>query len=384
MDFKNLIFLILISTYFTNCQSDPNSNKMQNDDSLSFSKTSFGTTPNGDVDLFSLKNKNGMEVKITNYGGIITSIIVPDKDGKMGDVVLGFDSLAQYLEPHPYFGAIIGRYGNRSAKGEFQLDNNKYTLVKNNGENHLHGGTKGFDKVIWDAKKIQTPRRVGVVMNYKSVDMEEGYPGNLDVVIQYSLTNDNSLIIKYGARTDKKTLCNLTNHSYFNLAGEGNGTILNHKLMVNANQITPTDEGMIPTGDFQLVEGTPFDFRNATTIGKRIKDENQQLKNGNGYDHNFVLNEIKDGEATATLHDPESGRFMEVFTSEPGVQIYSANWLDDSLIGKSGKPYSKRGAVCLETQHFPDSPNQPNFPSTTLEVQEPYSSLTIYKFSVKK
>ncbi len=360
---------------------------MQNDDSLSISKTSFGITPDGDVDLFSLKNKNGMEVKITNFGGIITSIIVPDKDGEMADVVLGFDSIAKYLAPHPYFGAIIGRYGNRIANGEFKLNNttaNTFTLVKNNGENHLHGGTKGFDKMIWKTKQINTPKRIGVEMSYTSVDMEEGYPGNLEVVVKYSLTEDNQLTINYEARTDKKTLCNLTNHSYFNLAGEGNGTILNHELKVNADQITPTDEGMIPTGKLQSVEGTPFDFRSATTIGKRIEDENQQLKNGNGYDHNFVLNQLKNGEAAASLYDPESGRFMEVFTSEPGIQIYSSNWLDSSLIGKSGKPYSKRGAVCLETQHFPNSPNQPNFPSTALEPNELYSSLTIYKFSVKK
>lgn len=383
MNFKNLIFLILILTYFTSCQSDHNSNKMQNDDSLSFSKTSFGTTPDGDVDLFSLKNKNGMEVKITNYGGIITSIIVPDKNGKMADVVLGFDSIAQYLEPHPYFGAIIGRYGNRIANGKFQLDNNTFTLIKNNGDNHLHGGTKGFDKVIWEAQEIKKPEHVGVMMSYQSLDMEEGYPGNLNIQVQYLLDNKNHLTIAYQASSDKKTVCNLTNHSYFNLAGEGNGTILNHELKVNADQITPTDEGMIPTGKLQSVVATPFDFRSATPIGQRIEDENQQLKNGNGYDHNFVLNKKEDFDQVATLFDPESGRFMEVLTTEPGIQIYTSNWLDGSLIGKSGKPYLKRGAVCLETQYFPDSPNQPNFPSTTLEVGELYLSSTIYKFSVK-
>ena len=357
---------------------------MQTDNFLSFSKTPFGTTPDGDVELFSLKNKNGMEVKITNFGGIITSIVVPDKDGKMENVVLGFDSVAQYLEPHPYFGAIIGRYGNRIANGKFKLDNNTYTLVKNNDENHLHGGTKGFDKMIWETKQIKTTQSIGVEMSYKSVDMEEGYPGNLEVIVQYSLTNDNQLIITYKATTDKKTICNLTNHSYFNLAGEGNGTILNHELSVNANQITPTHENMIPTGELQSVENTPFDFRQPTPIGQRIENENQQLKNGNGYDHNFVLNKRKENEKAATLFDPTSGRLMEVFTTEPGIQIYTANWLDDSLIGKSGKPYLKRGAVCLETQHFPDSPNQPNFPSTTLDVGEIYSSTTIYKFSVRE
>lgn len=356
---------------------------MQNDDSLSFSKTYFGTTPDGEVDLFSLKNKNGMEVKITNYGGIITSIIVPDKNRKMEDVVLGFDNLAQYLQLHPYFGAIVGRYANRIANGKFQINNaNTFTLVKNNGNHHLHGGTKGFDKMIWQANQIKMPKKIGIEMSYTSLDMEEGYPGNLEVSVQYFLTNDNQLIINYEATTDKKTICNLTNHSYFNLAGEGNGTILHHQLMVNADQITPTNQDMIPTGKLQSVEDTPFDFRTATAIGKRIEDENQQLKNGNGYDHNFVLNKIKKEEIAATLYDPQSGRLLEVFTTEPGVQIYTANWLDDSLIGKAGKPYSKRGAVCLETQHFPDSPNQPNFPSTTLEVGKIYSSQTIYKFSV--
>ena len=360
---------------------------MQNGDSLSFSKTPFGTTPDGDVDLFSLKNKNGMEVKITNFGGIITSVIVPDKNGKMADVVLGFDSLTQYLEPHPYFGAIIGRYGNRIANGKFKLDNavaNEYTLVKNNGENHLHGGVKGFDKVIWEAKKVHYENKIGVEMTYTSPDMEEGYPGNLEVVVQYALNNDNQLSIAYQANSDKKTLCNLTNHSYFNLAGEGNETILNHELTVNADLMTPTDEGLIPTGELQSVKGTPFDFEYATTIGKRIDEDNQQLKNGNGYDHNFVLNKRKNDERAAALFDPENGRFMEVFTSEPGLQIYTANFLNGSLAGKSGKPYLKRGAVCLETQHFPDSPNQPSFPSTTLEAKKLYSSLTIYKFSVRK
>lgn len=357
---------------------------MQNDDSLSFSKTTFGTTPDGDVDLFSLKNKNGMEVKITNFGGIITSIIVPDRNGKMADIVLGFDTLSQYLESHLYFGAIIGRYGNRVANGRFKLDNNEYTLVKNNGENHLHGGTKGFDKVIWEAREIHYQNNIGVEMTYTSPDMEEGYPGNLEVVVQYALNNDNQLFIAYKARADKKTLCNLTNHSYFNLAGEGNGTILNHELTVNAHQMTPTDEGMIPTGELQSVKETPFDFEYATAIGKRIDEDNQQLKNGNGYDHNFVLNKRKNNERAAALFDSKSGRFMEVFTSEPGMQVYTANWLDGSLVGKSGKPYLKRGAICLETQHFPDSPNQPNFPSTLLEPNELYSTLTTYKFSVRK
>lgn len=385
MNFKNQILLILVSTYLIYCiLEQTNSNKMQAFDSSSFSKTPFGTTPDGDVDLYSLKNKNGMEVKITNYGGIITSIIVPDKNGKMADVVLGFDSLAKYLEPHPYFGAIIGRYGNRIANGKFQIDNKEYSLVKNNGENHLHGGTKGFDKVIWNATQIRTPKRVGVEMSYKSIDMEEGYPGNLEVIVQYSLTNDNQLLIAYEAKTDKKTHCNLTNHSYFNLSGEGNGTILNHELTINSNKITLTDEGLIPTGELQAVESTPFDFRFATNIGERIDNENEQMKNGGGYDHNFVLNQRKNNERAATLFDPKSGRFMEFFTNEPGIQVYTGNFLDGSLIGKSGKPYLKRGAVCLEAQHFPDSPNQSSFPSTQLGPEKLYSSLTIYKFSVRK
>lgn len=357
---------------------------MQTGESLSFSKTPFGMTPDGEVDLFCLKNKNGIEVKITNYGGIITSIIVPDKNGKMADVVLGFDNIEQYLEPQPYFGAIIGRYGNRIANGKFKLDNNEYTLVKNNGENHLHGGTNGFDKVIWETKKVCYENKIGVEMTYTSPDMEEGYPGNLEVVVQYTLNNENQLSIFYQAISDKKTLCNLTNHSYFNLSGEGNGTILNHELTLNANHITPTDKGLIPTGELQLVKNTPFDFKYATPIGQRIDDDNPQLKIGNGYDHNFVLNTEKKEERAAALFDPESGRFLEIFTTEPGIQIYTANFLDSSLIGKSGNPYLKRGAVCLETQHFPDSPNQPNFPSTILEPKKIYSSMTIHKFSVRK
>ncbi len=385
MNLHKILFSLLFSILLFTCTSDQtNSKKMQNDDSLSFLKTPFGTTPDGEVELFSLKNKNGMEVKVTNYGGIITSIIVPDKNGEMADVVLGFDSLSQYLEPHPYFGAIIGRYGNRIANGKFKLDNNEYTLVKNNGENHLHGGTKGFDKVIWEAKKVHSQNKVGVELTYTSADMEEGYPGKLEVTVQYALNNDNQLFIAYQADSDKKTLCNLTNHSYFNLSGEGNGSILNHELTLDANQITPTDEGLIPTGELQSVKDTPFDFLSATQIGQRIDDDHQQLKNGDGYDHNFVLNKRKDNERAAALFDPKSGRFMEVFTTEPGIQIYTGNFLDGSLIGKSGKPYLKRGAVCLETQHFPDSPNQPSFPSTTLEPNKLYSSLTIYKFSVRK
>lgn len=385
MELKKIILLLFFSTYLTNCTSDQiNSKKMDNNHSLTLSKSSFGTTPDGEVDLFSLKNNNGMEVKITNYGGIITSIIVPDKNGQLADVVLGFSNIDQYLETHPYFGAIIGRYGNRIANGKFTLDNHDFTLIQNNGKNHLHGGTKGFDKVIWKATEIKTADHVGIELTYTSVDMEEGYPGNLSTKVQYLLTTDNQLIIKYHAQTDKKTICNLTNHAYFNLKGEGNGDILNHELMINADHMTSTDEGLIPTGGFQEVTTTPFDFRKPTAIGQRIEEEQQDLKYGNGYDHNFVLNERGDNDLAATLFDPESGRLMEVITTEPGVQVYTGNWLDGTLKGKSGKLYHKRGAVCLETQHFPDSPNHSHFPSTTLNPQETYSSMTIYRFSVAR
>lgn len=349
-------------------------------------KASFGKTADGEsVDIYTLKNRNGMEAKITNYGGIVVSLTAPDRNKKYADVVLGFNDLDSYLKGHPYFGAIIGRYGNRIAKGRFTLNGVEYKLAVNNGENHLHGGIKGFDKVVWTAKPMKTKAGAVLSLTYLSKDGEEGYPGNLTVKVDYTLTNRDELRIDYFAQTDKETVTNLTHHSYFNLAGEGNGDILSHQLMINANQFTPTDAGSIPTGELRNVQGTPFSFLTSTTIGARIDQDDQQLKFGGGYDHNWVVN----GKAgslrqAATAYESTSGRVMEVWTTEPGVQFYTGNFLDGTLTGKSGKPYPKRSGFCLETQHYPDSPNKPAFPTTTLKAGKPYRSTTIYRFSARK
>lgn len=338
------------------------------------------------VRLYQLKNKSGMEVKITNYGATVTSIKVADKNGEYEDIALGYNSVEGYMNAvdKPYFGSIVGRYGNRIAKGKFTLDGNTYTLAKNNGPNHLHGGVIGFDKVVWDANPIKGKGFTGLELTYLAKDMEEGYPGNLDIKVVYKLTDDNELLIDFYATTDKATPVNLTNHTYFNLAGEGNGTILNHELMVNADNYTPVDETLIPTGKIAAVEGTPFDFTTAKAIGRDINQDNEQLKFGGGYDHNFVLNKETDGMTlAATVYEPTSGRFMEVLTEEPGIQFYCGNFLDGRLKGKSGKSYVHRGGFCLETQHYPDSPNQPNFPSTILLPGQVYQTKTVYRFSTK-
>jgi len=350
------------------------------------SKESFGKTADGEsVDLYTLTNRNGMQAKITNYGGIVTTLTAPDRNNKYVDVVLGFNDLDSYLKGHPYFGALIGRYGNRIAKGRFTLNGVEYKLAVNNGENHLHGGIKGFDKVVWTAKPMETKTGASLSLSYLSKDGEEGYPGNLRVNVVYTLTNNNELRIDYSANTDKDTVTNLTHHSYFNLAGEGSGDILSHILTLNANQFTPTDQGSIPTGELRAVQGTPFDFLKPTKIGERIDGTDQQLVFGGGYDHNWVLN----GRAgvlrqAATVYEPTSGRVMQVWTTEPGIQFYTANFLDGTLTGKSGKIYQKRNALCLETQHYPDSPNKPKFPTTTLRKGATYKSTTIYRFSARK
>jgi aldose 1-epimerase len=349
-------------------------------------KETFGKTADGqEIELYTLTNRNGLEAKITNYGGIVVSLKVPDRNRKFDDVVLGFNDLDTYLKGHPNFGALIGRYGNRIAKGRFKLNGVEYKLAVNNGENHLHGGIKGFDKVVWKAEPTATAGSVYALrLTYLSKDGEEGYPGNLKVAVVYTLTNNNELRIDYTATTDKDTVTNLTHHSYFNLGGEGNGDILNHRLILRANRFTPTDAGSIPTGELRSVARTPFDFRTSTAIGARINQDEEQLKFGNGYDHNFVVN----GRAgrlrqAAIVYEPTTGRVMEVWTTEPGVQLYTGNFLDGTLTGKAGKPYQRRSGFCLETQHYPDSPNKPHFPTTTLRKGATYRSTTIHRFSVR-
>ena len=347
------------------------------------SKAPFGKTKDGkSVEIYTLTNSRGSEATIITYGGAVVSLKVPDKTSTLGDVVLGFDSIADYERHAAYFGALIGRYGNRIAKGKFTIDKREYSLAKNNGENHLHGGVKGFDKVVWTAKPSIDRNGAHLELNYLSADGEEGYPGNLKVNVAYSLTEDNKLEIAYSATTDKATVVNLTHHSYFNLAGTGD--ILGHRLILNAGRYTPTDKGSIPTGDLADVTGTPFDFRKETEIGERIGQDNEQLKFGKGYYHNWVLTRKGKGvELAARVFEPTSGRVMEVFTTGPGIQFYSGNFLDASVPGKGGKSYPYRSGFCLETQHFPDSPNHQNFPSTVLRPGQKYSQTTIYAFSVR-
>jgi aldose 1-epimerase len=341
----------------------------------------FGKTADGEaVEAFTLKNANGVEVKAITYGGIITSLKVPDRNGAIGDIVLGFDAIDGYLKGHPFFGAIIGRYGNRIAKGRFSIDKHEYTLATNNGPNHLHGGVRGFDKHVWTAEILtENSLRFSRV----SPDGEEGYPGNLQVQVIYSLTNYNELIVDYTATTDQPTHVNLTQHSYFNLAG-GGADILGHELMIDADRYTPVTGELIPTGELAAVEGTPFDFRKPTAIGARINAPHPQIKNGQGYDHNWVLNREGPGlELAARVLEPSTGRTMEVATTEPGMQFYAGNFLDGTLVGKGGSKYGRRSGFCLETQHYPDSPNQPDFPSTLLRPGSTYSSRTVFKFGVQ-
>jgi len=349
-------------------------------------KQSFGKTAAGEeIELYSLSNKGGMGASVTNFGATLVTLKVPDKNGKSADVVLGYDDLDGYVNDKAYFGATVGRYANRIAGGKFSLGSHTCSLPQNNGNNTLHGGLTGFNKHVWKAREVNSAKGAAVEFSYLSKDGEEGYPGNLSVTVVYTLTNKNELKIDYSATTDKKTVVNLTNHTYFNLAGQGNGDILKHELMINADTFTPVDSGLIPTGELKKVEGTPFDFRKATAIGARVDANDEQIKLGGGYDHNFVLNrKAATGlSLAARVSDPASGRTMEVWTTEPGVQFYTGNFLDGSFKGKGGGAYQKRTAFCLETQHFPDSPNHPSFPTTLLKPGEKYHTATVYKFEAK-
>lgn len=342
----------------------------------------YGTMPDGTpVEAFTLTNANGVRLTAITLGGIITELHVPDRAGVMGDIVLGFPSLDGYLKDHPFFGAIIGRYGNRIGKATFTLDGKAYKLAANNGANHLHGGVKGFDKVVWQG--VSANGGVSVTFTRRSPDGEEGYPGNLDVSVTYTLTDKNELIVDYGATTDKATPVNLTQHSYFNLAGKG--PIAGHVLTLNADRYTPVDAGLIPTGQLAPVEGTPFDFRQPIAIGARIDGPDQQLVYGKGYDHNWVLSRTGAGlQLAARVTEPVSGRTMEIHTTEPGIQFYAGNFLDGTLTGKGGQVYAHRSGFCLETQHYPDSPNKPAFPSTILQPGQRYTSQTVFTFGVAK
>jgi len=378
------LLIVACNNNQTNQQQNSDSTKpqpMKIPDPKAFQQTIDGKQTN----LFVLKNKNNMQAAITNYGARVVSLFVPDKDGKITDVVLGFDNVKDYTEGgDTYFGAIVGRYGNRIAKGKFKLDGKEYALATNNGPNHLHGGIKGFSRVVWDA---QQPSDSTLSLTYVSKDGEEGYPGNLNAKITYTVTDNNELKIDYEATTDKNTVVNLTNHSYFNLNGEGSGTINNHILMINADKFTPVDSTLIPTGKIDAVANTPLDFRSPTAIGSRINDtSNIQVKYGKGYDHNFVLNKISgaDLNKAAEVEGDASGIVMDVYTKEPGVQFYSGNFMNGSHTIKGGKKDDYRTAFCLETQHYPDSPNHPQFPSTTLEPGKTYKTETVYAFSVKK
>jgi aldose 1-epimerase len=339
----------------------------------------FGKLPDGTaVELYTLKNP-ALEARILTYGGILVSLKTPDRHGQSADVVLGFDSLAPYTTNPAYFGAVVGRYANRIAHARFSLDGKPYSLFKNDGDGTLHGGKRGFDKVVWKARRIDN----GVELTYVSPDGEEGYPGTLTTILQYTLTG-NALRIEAAATTDKPTVVNLSYHSYFNLAGQGRGDILHHELKINASRYTPVDATLIPTGELASVAGTPFDFRKPTAVGARIGDDNEQLKRGRGYDHNWVLDAPPGELATAAeVFEPSTGRVLEVLTDQPGLQFYTGNFLDGSLTGKEGRVYQKRYALCLETQHFPDSPNHASFPSTELRPGQRYHTVTIYQFSTR-
>lgn len=381
--FLGLAITAVILAGFFSCQGEKTTLKEQTEGltKMDIQKQSFGRLPDGsEVEVYTLTNSHGLKAGIMTFGATLVSLEVPDRSGKLTDIVLGHDSLKGYLDPaqNPYFGSIVGRYGNRIAKGRFSLDGAEYRLAANNGENHLHGGIKGFDKAVWNAEPVREEGAVGLRLSYLSQDGEEGYPGNLSTTVTYWLTEANELRISYEAETDKPTPVNLTHHSYFNLAGQGQGDILGHELTLNAGHFTPVDDGLIPTGEIRPVAGTPWDFTRPKAIGAEIAAV------PGGYDHNFVL---RDGEGAlklaAHVFEPSSGRVMEIYTTEPGIQFYTGNFLDGTISGKSGRVYEKHYGFCLETQHFPDSPNKPIFPSTILRPGEKYTSLTVHKFSAK-
>lgn len=348
-------------------------------------KKPWGKTPDGTaVDLFTLRNARGAEATITTYGGIVVTLLMPDRNGRMGDIVLGYDNLQGYIDKTPYFGCLVGRYGNRIGDAKFTLDGTTYTLAKNDGPNSLHGGAKGFDKVVWSGRSVESKDGAALELTYLSRDGEEGFPGNLKVTAVYTLTNDNELKLDFSATTDKPTVCNLTHHSYFNLRGQGDGDILGHEIMINSARITPIDKTLITTGEYMPVEGTPFDFRKPAAIGARINESDTQLGYGPGYDHNWVIDKPA-GQLgiQATVYESTTGRVLEVLSDEPGLQFYSGNFLDGTIKGKGGVVYQKRTGFCLEPQHYPDSPNKPQFPSVVLRPGQLYQNTIIYRFSTR-
>jgi aldose 1-epimerase len=344
-------------------------------------KENYGVQNGKEVFLFTLTNKNGNVIKLSNYGARITWIEVPDRTGEKGNVTLGFDTFEEMVKGDPFFGAVVGRYANRIAKGKFSLDGTEYSLTLNNGTNTLHGGPGGWHSVIWNAEVQEKTDYPAVKFTYNSPDMEEGYPGNMDVEVIYTWNDNNEIVIDYKCTADKKTILNITNHAYFNLHGAGILDILDHQLTINASSFTPVDSTLIPTGELRPVKDTPFDFTTSHEVGERISEDYDQLKLGGGYDHNYILD--NDQEVDASVYDLVTGRMLEVITDQPGIQFYCGNFLNGSLIGHGGKPYNYRSGLCLETQHFPDSPNQPGFPSTVLNPAETFTSRTIYRFSVK-
>lgn len=385
-NFQFAIFLAL-SIILVQCKNDkPNTPEAteKSEPDVTISKSEFGQTEDGqNVEKYSMQNSNGMSIDVITYGGIITSWTAPDKNGQYKNVVLGYDNLEQYIESTPYFGAIIGRYGNRIAKGKFSIDGTEYSLETNDGPNHLHGGIKGFDKVVWTASEEKSSNNTSLKLTYVSQDGEGGYPGNLTTTVVYTLTNDNALEVSYEATTDKKTIVNLTQHSYFNLSGDFSKNILDHELTIDADAYLPVDATLIPTGEFRLVENTPFDFRQAKSIGQDIEEENDQLTKGKGYDHCWVLNNQGGFRKVSTAYHPATGRYLEVYTDEPGIQFYCGNFLDGTLPIPGGGTFGHRSGFCLETQHYPDSPNQEQFPSVVLAPGKKYTTKTTFKFSTK-